>query len=410
MKTLLPGALEDSREYLHPLQKANGIPAGMDAMIHDVRMINDRFKKNTDYAVVSVDASNAFNRCSRQRFLEALPDRAPSLARFCNLIYASVAPPLVIPSSPPEIIKSFEGTQQGDPPSMLLFSLATHELFRKIEEECHLPLNVYYADDGIIAGPIAEIKKALQLLQNLGPEYQFFVNMSKTRAYVPSGSATTIAGLTELLPEENISSMGISLLGIPIGKRQYIDARIREKLDSCAAILDSLKDIPDARIKFHMHRVTASACKVYHLFRLTNPRHSLPHALKCDEHQLQDYSLINEIPMSPAVSQQVQLPFRFGGHGLTAVTPLLHASYASSLIAAAPHRIQGTFGLTRNQYLRTARPHLRVIMQNLPPHARPPVFTLTPNTDYHLGAYEPESTAQRPEGTHCGSTGSGCAP
>ena len=49
--------------------------------------------------------------------------------------------------------------------------------------------------------------------------------------------------------------------------------------------------------------------------------------------------------MSPAVSHKVQLPFRYGVHGFTATTPLLHASYAASHITAAPQRLQGPHGL-----------------------------------------------------------------
>ena len=123
MKTLLPAVIEDTREYVHPIQKANGIRAGLDAIIHDTRRIADRNAGNTDFVIVSIDASNAFNRCSLQRFLDALPQRAPSLARFCNQMYAGAAPPLIISASPPQVIQSREGARQGDPPSMLLFPL-----------------------------------------------------------------------------------------------------------------------------------------------------------------------------------------------------------------------------------------------------------------------------------------------
>lgn len=96
----------------------------------------------------------------------------------------------------------------------------------------------------------------------MGPEYQFSINLSNISAYVPSASEATIAELTTLLPRENISSTRLDLLGILIGTAQYVDAQIGEKLDSRATTLESLNDIPDARIKFHMRRVSASTCKV----------------------------------------------------------------------------------------------------------------------------------------------------
>ena len=173
MKTLLPAAIEDTREYLHPIQKANGIGAGLDAIMHDTRMITDRNACKTDFVIVSIDASNVFIWCSRQRFLDALPQFAPSLARFCNQIYAGSAPPLIIPASPPQVIQSREATQQGDPPSMLLFSLAVRELLRELGEICNLQLTVAYADDMTLTGPLPEILKALRILHTTGPHHQF---------------------------------------------------------------------------------------------------------------------------------------------------------------------------------------------------------------------------------------------
>ena len=185
MKTLLPTTLEDSREYFQALKKAQGIPAGMVAIVHDARMITNRYNQRADYVLVSVDASKAFNRCSRQCFLDALPDRAPTFARFRNRLYASSAPPLFIPASPSKILLSSEGAQQGDPPSMLLFSLSVRKLFRQLEEECDLALHVYYADDGTLAGSLAEVKKALQLLQTKGPEHQFYITSPRHMLMCP---------------------------------------------------------------------------------------------------------------------------------------------------------------------------------------------------------------------------------
>ena len=83
--------------------------------------------------------------------------------------------------------------------------------------------------------------------------------------------------------------MGLNLLGIPIGTTQCVDPQIEKKLDSCATILESLNDIPDTRIKFHMHRVSASACKIDNPFRLKAPQQSILHALRFDEEQIQAY-------------------------------------------------------------------------------------------------------------------------
>ena len=73
--------------------------------------------------------------------LRRAPIQTPTLARFLNLIYGHIVPDLVLPSSPPLLILSQEGTQQGDPASMLIFSLAIQPLIRRLSRECNLALN-----------------------------------------------------------------------------------------------------------------------------------------------------------------------------------------------------------------------------------------------------------------------------
>ena len=107
--------------------------------------------------MISIDAANAFNNISRQAVLEleALPTRTPSLSHHLDMIYALIATPLIVPSLPPTMLRSREGTQQGDPTSTLLFSLALQPLTRLISQSCDVLINRWYADDdGTIIGRI----------------------------------------------------------------------------------------------------------------------------------------------------------------------------------------------------------------------------------------------------------------
>ena len=175
-----------------------------------------------------------------------------------------------------------------------------------------------------------------------------------------------------------------------------------KKLVSCNATLDLLEAVPDACIKFHFHRMCASACRVHHRSRLIHPRFTVPFATQFDDNQYTAYSKINNIPLSAAVIRQVSLPFRLGGHGLVALTPLVSASYAASLITSAPHRLEGPHGLPVAQYLGLVRPHLQLLVRELPPVDRPPEYLIgrSPSVNSDLGKYEPDTLAQRPEGTH----------
>lgn len=140
-KVHLPSAIEDNRDRPLPEELANAVPSGMDAIVHDCRMLMIRYGRESNYVMVSVDARNAFNSFSRQSLLDRLPLRTPSLTRFLNVIYGSTVPDLILPSNRRFLMQSKEGTQQGEPACMLLFSRAIHPLVRRLSRHCCLALN-----------------------------------------------------------------------------------------------------------------------------------------------------------------------------------------------------------------------------------------------------------------------------
>lgn len=108
---LLPATIEDTRDRLLPKQLANAVPSGMDAIVHDCRMLMKHYGRHATYIMVSVDARNAFNTFSRQEMLAGLPTQTRSLARFLNLIYGLTKPDLVLFSAARFLLSSQEGTQ-----------------------------------------------------------------------------------------------------------------------------------------------------------------------------------------------------------------------------------------------------------------------------------------------------------
>ena len=216
---------------------------------------------------------------------------------------------------------------------------------------------------------------------------------------MPSNDATTINELSSLLPQGQISATKIEILSTPTGTPDYINAHVDTKFRSCSETLSLLQEVPDARIKFHLHRMCASACRVQHLFRLIPPRFSMPFAKAFEETQHQYYSKMNDVPLSTSATTQTSLPFRLGVHGFIAMHPLVNASYASSIITSAPHRLQVQDDSHLTHYRRSARPYLRTLMRDLPPTDRLPAYSMSRSAseDYPLGQYEPTALANRPE-------------
>ena len=91
---------------------------------------------------------------------------------------------------------------------------------------------------------------------------------------------------------------------------------VSQKLHDVENALELLEDIPDARVKFHLHKVTESVCFIHYLFRLVTPNFSLPFSRQSDNAQIRAYSRFNHVPLSESVIAQVRLPFRLGGHSV----------------------------------------------------------------------------------------------
>ena len=73
--------------------------------------------------------------------------------------------------------------QQGDPLG-LLFSLVLHPLASKIQTEFpHLDLCVFYLDDGVIIGDIADVHQVFQLIQQNGPALGLHLNVKKNEIW-----------------------------------------------------------------------------------------------------------------------------------------------------------------------------------------------------------------------------------
>ena len=115
-------------------------------------------------------------------------------------------------------------------------------------------------------GTIAEINKALNNIKCSGGDAGSHINISKCRAYWPSMTSTTLRPLLEAFLLYTRGDGGLVLPGAPLGNDTFVKAYLQTKIESCAEALRPLADIPEARMRFHLHRVTASVYRVEHVF------------------------------------------------------------------------------------------------------------------------------------------------
>ena len=225
----------------------------------------------------------------------------------------------------------------------------------------------------------------------------FNMNIAKCRAFWPTTQPSLLDSLTLSFRLHVSQEEGTALVGAPLGTGAFVKSYLEAKVDSVSDSLTMLECIPDARICFHLHRVSGSVCRVSHVFRLTPPRLSLPTAIRFDQDQRAAYSRFNDIILSPSISSQIGLPYRLGGHGFTPLSPFVHASHAVSLIEAAKVRISGPSNPTVPFYLCMARKHMAHVLGTLNPEIQTRGIL---STHSDLGPFEPQALLNRPERVH----------
>ena len=113
----------DIQETAGALQLCAGQKAGCEAPVHAMRQI---FDDTNTQAVLLVDASNAFNNLNRQTALLNIHLNCPSIAKvLINTYWADTQ--LFVDG---ETILSQEGTTQGDPLTMAMYTISTLPLIQ----------------------------------------------------------------------------------------------------------------------------------------------------------------------------------------------------------------------------------------------------------------------------------------
>ena len=154
-------------EIVGTAQLCAGQKGECEAAVHALRR---SFESEFSEAILLVDAKNAFNSLNHQTALLNILHLCPSIARFLinSYIYRSKIN-LYIGGS---VLKSSEGTTQGNPLGMIMYALASLPLIPNI-------LQVWYADDASSVGKLTDLCTWWDSLLSTGPSYRYFPNAAK---------------------------------------------------------------------------------------------------------------------------------------------------------------------------------------------------------------------------------------
>jgi hypothetical protein len=167
-----------------------------------------------------------------------------------------------------EVIESAIGVQQGDPLAPNLFCMVLKKFINAISANCALDINLWFLDDGVIAGPAEKVSRALEIIEQVGPNLGLFTNLSKKDGGVFCTDEFTLNSFQQFSHRSQM--FNFPLLGVPIGEldycNQYALDLVKKVIKDTHKPISKLQDPQAATL---LLRKCASFCKLVFLTRAT---------------------------------------------------------------------------------------------------------------------------------------------
>ena len=186
------------------IQLCAGTSSGCEASARALQQLWDA--ENTDL-ILLVDASNAFNRMSREQALRTVDQRCPVLSVALRNLYGH--PARLIMENGVSLL-SEEGTTQGCPLGMAMFAVASLPLIA-LSEGARV-IQSWYADDSAAGGKAREVRAWFDVLHKEGPKYGYDVCLRKTIAIVKPDRVEAVKEAFGPLLSEDPDGSGILLV------------------------------------------------------------------------------------------------------------------------------------------------------------------------------------------------------
>ena len=276
-----------------------------------------------------VDASNAFNSLNRQISLHNIQTLCPPLAKILINTYRKEVPLFIDGHH----IFSSEGTTQGDPLAMAMYSISAIPLITALQDP--RLKQVWFANDVTARGTLEGLHDWWTGLQDLGSLYGYYPNALKTWLIVKPAYLSNAQALFDGTGVQ-ITVEGKRHLGAALGSHLFTEQYVSEKVESWSRCVGKLSDIA----KVHPHAAYAAfthgLCCKWTYFLRTIPGISL--FMKPLEAVISSKfvpaltsRLVNEVERD-----LLALPIRLGGLGIVNPQVVSDSEFAASEKITSP--------------------------------------------------------------------------
>ena len=300
---------------LQPNQLGFGVKRGAEAAIHAARSF---INGHDDMVLLKIDFANAFNSIRRDKALEAVREHLPNLFNYSCSSYGATS----FLAYGNHLVPSEEGVQQGDPLGPLLFCLTILPIIKCLSS----PLNMWYLDDGNLAGTPAQVLTDFQIIQSEGIQRGLQVNLEKCEVVGLSDTCD----ITLFQHVHHVRVTDLTLLGAPLGEQAM--STILEKKISELTTMGSRLEWISAHHALYLLRNCFSLPKLLYILR-TSPCFDHPLVQSFDDLQIQLLQKLLNINLDDRAGSQASLPVRFGGLGVISAVKVAPSAYISSKLS-----------------------------------------------------------------------------
>ena len=227
--------IKEIKEAAGPLQTCAGHNSVAEAAIHGT---NNIFNEEGTDAILLIDASNAFNKMNRLVAMHNIQLTCPAMSTYIINTYRNQ--PILFIMGGGEI-PSKEGTTQGDPLAMPLYSINATSMIQTFRMVVPNVKQAWLADDSAGCGTIANLYELYKHLSSEGRKYGYLLNGQKSRLIVKSRLAIEVN--TVFGNEVNIIAEGKRHLEAVLGSQPYKYQYCKEKVTKWKAEIETLSEI-----------------------------------------------------------------------------------------------------------------------------------------------------------------------